>query len=81
MLSFDGHLKTALLGLVNCKLPQQIIKDQASQPGTNLSEHKAGKCLTLKRERLRNSSQHFVLLVLDLVTSGNKCFSFINDQG
>mgnify|MGYP000123268133 CR=1 FL=1 len=64
MISFDGHLKTALLGVVNCKPPQQIIKDQASQPETNQSEHKAGKCLTVRRERLRNSSQQFVVLGL-----------------
>ena len=81
MISLDDCLKTALLGIVNCKLPQQIIKDEASQPETNQSHHKAGKCLTLKRERLRNSSQQFVLLGFDLVSSGNKCFSFINDQG
>ena len=65
MNSFHDHLKTALLGVVNCKPPQQIIKDEASQPETNQSEHKADKCFTVKRERLRNSSQQFV--VLDLI--------------
>ena len=78
MISFDSHLKTAQLGAGNSKPPQQTIKDGASQPETNQSEHKAGKCLTLKRERLRNSSQPFVL---DWVQSGTKCFSFIIDQG
>ena len=81
MISFGGHLKTALFGVVNCKPLQQIIKDHASQPETNQSEHKAGKCLTIKKERLRNSLQQFVLLGFDLVSSGNKCFNFINDQG
>ena len=81
VISFDGHLKTALLGVVNCKPPQQMIKDEASQPETNQSKQKAGNCLALKRECLRNSSQTVVLLVLELVSIGNKCFSFINDQG
>ena len=64
MISLNDHLKTALLGVVNCKLPQKIIKDEANQPETNQSEHKAAKCLTVKRERLRNSSQQFIPLGL-----------------
>ena len=61
MISFDSHLKTIQLGAGNSKPPQQTIKDEASQPETKQSEHKAGKCLTLKRDGLRNSSQPFVL--------------------
>ena len=45
VISFDGHLKTALLGVVNCKPLQQIIKDEASQPETNQTEQKAGKMI------------------------------------
>ena len=51
---FRQSFENRSIRVVSSKPPWQMTEDEASQPETNQSEQKAGKCLMLKGKSLRN---------------------------